>query len=303
MSPKAETFFKRLFSTVILLAVLGGAVAWDSVYGYAALICLFCNMTTIEWYRMLYERREECCRWLVLLGGLVYPWALAGAVLFFCEAWLRLPEICPPMLLAPVAYTLVAFFVALYRMDRKHLPAQRALAGMGITLLAFVYPVWMFCFAFLLLQDHAPLLLFIIIITKLSDIWAYVCGVLLGRRFISSPFSPVVSPKKSWEGIIGSYILTGLSAALILSLGDHTISMTSFPPLLIFLVGYTILFILSVTGDLAGSLIKRGLGVKDSGSLLPGIGGIFDLIDSPAFTVSAIGGLICLFMVITNLLG
>ena len=46
------------------------------------------------------------------------------------------------------------------------------------------------------------------------------------------------------------------------------------------------LFILSVAGDLAGSLIKRGLAVKDSGSLLPGIGGIFDLIDSPAFTVS-----------------
>ena len=48
----------------------------------------------------------------------------------------------------------------------------------------------------------------------------------------------------------------------------------------------TAIFILSVAGDLAGSLIKRGLAVKDSGSLLPGIGGIFDLIDSPAFTVS-----------------
>ena len=55
---------------------------------------------------------------------------------------------------------------------------------------------------------------------------------------------------------------------------------------ILFLVMMPCLFILSVAGDLAGSLIKRGLAVKDSGSLLPGIGGIFDLIDSPAFTVS-----------------
>ena len=48
------------------------------------------------------------------------------------------------------------------------------------------------------------------------------------------------------------------------------------------------IFILSVAGDLAGSLSKRGVAIKDSGSLLPGIGGICDLVDSPAFTVSAV---------------
>ena len=291
MSPKAETFFKRLFSTVILLAVLGGAVAWNSAYGYAALICIFCNMTTIEWYRMLRERREECCRWLVLLGGLVYPWALA-AVYFCCICGsgrgylLRMGEMCKVPIAALIVYTLIAFFVMLWRMDYKQLPAARALSGMGLTLLAFVYPVWMFAFAIPLIGINPWPLLMLILITKMSDIWAYVSGVLLGRRFISRPFSPVVSPKKSWEGIIGSFILTLASAALIVWLCEHGGRMAG-PMMVVTLVAVPILFVLAVAGDLAGSLIKRGLGVKDSGSLLPGIGGIFDLIDSPAFTVSA----------------
>ena len=282
MSPKAQTFFKRLFSTVILLAVLGGAVAWNSAYGYAALICLFCNMTTIEWYRMLRERRAECCRWLVLLGGLVYPWLLAWVRWVRCadnELAFSLPSSWEMPLIALVGYALVAFGVQLWRMDYRGLPAQRALAGLGITLLAFVYPVWMFAFSLLmgLWADPTPLLA-LILLTKLSDTWAYVCGVLLGRRFISRPFSPVVSPKKSWEGIIGSFILTMVSALLMGVLLHHYEILLVTP----------VIFVFAVAGDLSGSLIKRGLEVKDSGSLLPGIGGIFDLLDSPAFTVALV---------------
>ena len=299
MSPKAETFFKRLFSTVILLAVLGGAVAWDSEYGYAALICIFCNMTTIEWYRMLRERREECCRWLALFAGLVYPWLLAAVYFELCDesrvisgefcpqTYPQMAEMCAVPVAALVVYALVAFFVMLRRMDYKQLPAQQALSGMGLTLLAFVYPVWMFAFAIPLMSGEPELLLFLILITKMSDIWAYVSGVLLGRRFISRPFSPVVSPKKSWEGIIGSYILTLVCAVLLgkYVVGISTIEWSDYAG---YLLTTTFIFVLAVAGDLAGSLIKRGLGVKDSGSLLPGIGGIFDLIDSPAFTVAAV---------------
>ena len=293
MSPKAETFLKRLFSTVILLAVLGGAVAWNNAFGYAALICLFCNMTTIEWYRMLHERREECCRWLVLLGGLAYPWALA-AVYFGRISGnageMHIPsvsEMCDVPLIALVAYALAAFFVMLWRMDRKQLPAAQALSGMGLTLLAFVYPVWLFAFAIPMISDEPMMLLSLILITKMSDIWAYVSGVLLGRRFISRPFSPVVSPKKSWEGIIGSYILT-LACAFLLEKYAFGILIEGWCEFAVYLLSLSCIFVLAVAGDLAGSLIKRGLGVKDSGSLLPGIGGIFDLIDSPAFTVSAV---------------
>jgi phosphatidate cytidylyltransferase len=132
-------------------------------------------------------------------------------------------------------------------------------------------------------------MLWIVLFTKMSDIWAYVSGILLGGKFITRKFSPSVSPKKTWEGIIGSIIITLTVGAILLpALGLMTWEEISTPSFLITYIPLgLLLFFLSVWGDLAGSLIKRGLAVKDSGSLLPGIGGIFDLIDSPAFTVSA----------------
>ena len=121
-----------------------------------------------------------------------------------------------------------------------------------------------------------PILLTIVVITKLSDTWAYLCGVLVGRRFISRPFSPAVSPKKSWEGIISSFVLTILYGILLIRFVDSACLTLSAA------IISAIIFIISVAGDLVGSLVKRGLGVKESSHLLPGIGGIIDLIDSPA---------------------
>lgn len=291
MSDKTKTFFKRLFSTVILLSLLGGAVAWNNVIGYGVLLCLFCNLTTWEWFVMLKE--TPACRKLGLVMGLVYPWTLFSV----------LQAESPDLIVASasqclalgylVLFTLLAFFVNLFCMDYKGRTGREALESMGLTLLSFVYPVWLFAFAlnWVVVDNFMPhsgmvwVLLWLILFTKMSDIWAYVSGVLLGGRFFTRKFSPTVSPKKTWEGIIGSFILTLTAGWFLVQvlLPGEAVNGSSFLGYLLF---GSILFVLSVAGDLAGSLIKRGLAVKDSGSLLPGIGGIFDLIDSPAFTVS-----------------
>lgn len=286
MTPKLKTFLERGFSTIVLLSLLGGAVAWNNPIGYAVLVCLLCNLTSWEWFNML--RGTQANRWLSLVAGIVYPWLLAGACMLNDVSLLS--EMLPLAFL--VLYTVVAFCGQLFRMDYRGKSGAEMLDGMGATLLSFIYPVWLFSFALLYLGDQKGVwvMLWLILFTKMSDIWAYVSGVLLGGKFISRKFSPCVSPKKTWEGIIGSIIITLTVGALLLPAMDlyDKGQMLSRDFMLCYIPFGLLLFFLSVWGDLAGSLIKRGLAVKDSGSLLPGIGGIFDLIDSPAFTVSTI---------------
>lgn len=287
MSDKLKTFYARLFSTVVLLVLLGGAVWWNSPAGYGVLICLLCNLTSVEWFRML--KGTTACRKLALVFGLLLPWLEFGKLLHEPLFPALRADFCGLFLLLLV-YVLAAFFVNLFSMDRRGRTGREALDSMGLTLLAFVFPVWMFCFGMEVLDnDMLKLLLWVVLFTKMSDIWAYCCGVLVGRKFIQAPFSPAVSPKKSWEGIIGSYIITLVAGYFLFEWIVGPVEKDL--PLYGYIIAGSILFVLSVTGDLAGSLIKRGLAVKDSGSLLPGIGGIFDLIDSPAFTVSVCFGL------------
>ena len=284
MTPKLKTFLERGFSTVVLLSLLGGAVAWNEPIGYAVLICVLCNLTSWEWFNML--KGTNANRWLSLICGLIYPWLFAlinGGMSYQSSIEVALGFL--------VLYVLLAFCGQLFRMDYRGKSGAEMLDGMGVTLLSFVYPVWMFAFALTCLrsEEYINAMLWLVLFTKMSDIWAYVSGVLMGGKFFTRKFSPSVSPKKTWEGIIGSIIITLIVGALLLPvLGIFTWEVLATPSfLLCYIPGGLLLFFLSVWGDLAGSLIKRGIAVKDSGSLLPGIGGIFDLIDSPAFTVSA----------------
>ncbi len=295
MSPKIKTLLERGFSTIVLLSLLGGTVAWNEPIGYAGLICVLCNLTSWEWFNML--KGTHANRVLSLVCGLIYPWLLAAICLMpaygtGAETMIELLDGGISVALGfLVLYTLLAFCGQLFRMDYRGKTGAEVLDGMGMTLLSFVYPVWMFSFALFCVDVEATIwtMLWIVLFTKMSDIWAYVSGILLGGKFITRKFSPSVSPKKTWEGIIGSIIITLTVGAILLpALGLMTWEEISTPSFLITYIPLgLLLFFLSVWGDLAGSLIKRGLAVKDSGSLLPGIGGIFDLIDSPAFTVSA----------------
>lgn len=102
-----------------------------------------------------------------------------------------------------------------------------------------------------------------------SDIGGYAAGVLFGKH----PMAPAISPKKSWEGLAGSLLVgtTASTLAVTFLLGHHWI------------VGIALGIMLVITGtlgDLVESQVKRDLGIKDMGTLLPGHGGIMDRLDS-----------------------
>lgn len=285
MSPKLKTFLERGFSTIVLLGLLGGTVVWNEPIGYAVLISVLCNLTSWEWFNML--KSTNANRWLSLVCGLIYPWFLSWICIDCHFSGSSILSIAVAVL---VLFTIMAFCGQLFRMDYRGKTGAEMLDGMGLTLLSFVYPVWMFCFALTCVHTEESIMamLWLVLFTKMSDIWAYVSGVLMGGKFITRKFSPSVSPKKTWEGIIGSIIITLTVGALLLPILVPSAEGVLSEPVFyaVYIPAGLLLFFLSVWGDLAGSLIKRGIAVKDSGSLLPGIGGIFDLIDSPAFTVS-----------------
>jgi phosphatidate cytidylyltransferase len=119
--------------------------------------------------------------------------------------------------------------------------------------------------------------LYLIAVTKFSDMGAYLTGSLIGRH----QMSPHISAKKTWEGFFGALGLALLCSLGLFKLMPGRLSVLTWThaTILGLLLGFA-----AVIGDLAESLIKRSTGVKDSGNLLPGIGGALDLIDSLLFT-------------------
>jgi phosphatidate cytidylyltransferase len=119
------------------------------------------------------------------------------------------------------------------------------------------------------------LLLFLVFLTEINDVMQFTWGKLLGKHKIM----PKVSPNKTWEGFLGGIICTtiiGYFIRFLTPLNDYQALIVSF-----------IIAIAGFSGDVVMSAIKRDIGVKDTGSLIPGHGGILDRIDSLAFTAPA----------------
>jgi len=185
-----------------------------------------------------------------------------GAVAMVALAWTRGPSGLV------VGFLLTVLAVVLWQLADGPVDYLRDTSA-GV--LVALYVPFLAGFAVLLLvpADGVARVLAFIATVVCSDVGGYTAGVLLGRH----PMAPSISPKKSWEGMAGSIVACIAVATPVLTL-------TLGAPWWSGLVFGTAIAASATIGDLGESLIKRDLGIKDMGHLLPGHGGIMDRLDS-----------------------
>ncbi|MEM7384809.1 MAG: CDP-archaeol synthase, partial [Verrucomicrobiota bacterium] len=138
--------------------------------------------------------------------------------------------------------------------------------------------------------NGAYFVLFLVAATKFTDMGAYLLGSMIGKH----KMIPHISPGKTWQGLVGGFLGAIGGAFLIRGLCSERLAALGWGHALVLAV---ILGAAAVVGDLAESILKRSLEVKDSGAMLPGIGGALDLIDSLCFTAPLLYLYLVLFAV------
>jgi phosphatidate cytidylyltransferase len=277
---------QRLLSAALLLPLLI-ILVWWSVWSVAATVILATLAGLIELYGAFRQGGYQP-RTLVGIGS-----ALAITLAIGLQ-----PMIGVDLLLPIVTLVIVVSLVV----ELAYPQQSGSLPSWGLTLAGAFYIAWLLSHFILLRALSAPALhdsiftplgiqpgvawiYYVCAITWLQDTSAY----FVGRQFGRHKLAPILSPKKTWEGAAGGMIgaiLTGIVCVWLLGL-----PITLLQGALLGVVGGVV----GPLGDLSESLIKRQVGLKDAGTLIPGHGGILDRADSLLFTVPILYYLIRLF--------
>jgi phosphatidate cytidylyltransferase len=288
-----HNFMRRLLGSLALVGIVLATLFWLPLWVYAVVIIGLATIGLYEFFTMVRHRGILVHRPLTV--GL-------GVVFLLLVAWRSMvePGLVPTPALGPDATlmnwmwdvfwpaTIVLIFI------RQLLRANtfEALGGLATTLFGLAYVAALFSYFFYLRtmdpERGAWLVLYLILVTKLGDIGAYAIGNLAGRHTLV----PRISPRKTVEGFVGAVLVSTAVAWGARSLLEGQRIFGQAPaPLVSLLLGAT-LGIAGQLGDLAESLLKRDCQVKDAGRLLPGLGGVLDVIDSLLFTAPLFYGIL-----------
>lgn len=264
---------QRVITAVVLLAALLAAAAAGRVAVDAALAVVL-GAAAYEWLRLAQHRRRLC-----VIAGL----ALAALLLGLQALGHGLSGRALAMLLAAACAAWLLIALQVLRGAQRGARVPHPLS----TLLAlFLLPAAWFALM-RLMDDGFVYLLSVLAVVWLADIAAYFAGRRWGRRKLA----PAISPGKTWEGAAGAVLGVTLYVVLVGVLSLHLAAPLQYAEVV--LVAW-VLVAISIEGDLFESAIKRQAGVKDSGALLPGHGGMLDRIDALTAALPLAGLLVLL---------
>jgi len=251
---------KRFLSSVVLFAIMVMTLFVDWLCGL--MVTVFIILGLYEFFTILENKGISIYKYFGILMGALIPLSI---VFHFqlTKAW--------------ELFLIVLGMVSLMLMQFRRRESSGVIVSISTTMFGILYVSWFLSFLIKIryLEGGLGLFLVVLAITKAGDIGAY----LIGTRFGRHPLMPRVSPKKSLEGAVG-----GLAFSVLAALACAPVLKFSYPH-----VAFLGIFlgVLAQLGDLSESLMKRDCQVKDSGNILPGMGGVLDLADSVIFTAPA----------------
>jgi phosphatidate cytidylyltransferase len=278
LPPSRSGFLWRLISSIVLWVIMLAVIFWLP----PTALYLFVNVITA---RAVWEFYKIC----EAKGLRSYKvWGVIGTIALISGSWFvfGLSAFRSPADFVALSYDfeiviLLVFALGVFVRQFPQKLNPQGIETMAVTLFGLIYVAWLANFItrinFATVNGHYWVM-FVVVVTKFTDIGAYLVGSTLGRH----KMIPRISPKKTWEGTIGG-MLSAVGGSWLCFRVIPQLSNDGLNYLHVVLLGL-LLGGGAVIGDLAESLIKREAGVKDSSTWLPGHGGALDLIDSLLFT-------------------
>lgn len=250
---------KKTVSAIILSALTFGAIIYLDEWALDAIVLLLVMLGIVEYASIFIK--DFVLRWCTVVMAM----AIASMILFS-------PACADALGVMLVATMFCSFFAVMWRSKELSGTAElSALMFLGICYIGFAFPYWGLIARF---SEGRSFVLLALLPACLCDTFAYIFGKSLGRR----RFAPMVSPNKTWEGYFGALIGSLVGSFLIWALMLRSL------PIWQIVIFAIMIWIVSPIGDLIESMLKRSAGVKDSGNLIPGHGGILDRLDALIFT-------------------
>ncbi len=248
---------KRILTALVMIPVFAWLIVFAPFYVFRAALNVVGALAYYEFHHLARSTGVEALK----LGA--WPGIVAGAALLFS------PDPALTLMLIAVA----AMTLSLSSVDLKDALPSAAALTLGVV---YIFGAWRAAMELRLISAHWLMLAFLL--SWVGDTFAYYTGKAIGRHKLA----PLVSPAKTWEGSIGSVVgsmLAGFVYAHYL-IPEATLTQV--------LVASAAGNVAGQIGDLCESAFKRGAGVKDSGTTLPGHGGWLDRIDSSLFAVPVV---------------